>query len=115
MPGEYTKTGEYIRVAHGSRWGIGIYFSPSLQYSDSYSFKDSLGYSKMFVSLALLGKPYDCSNLKKDKISLYDRWNVPGYDSHISPNGNEYVIFDSAQVLPTFLITYSQAYSTLDK
>lgn len=30
----------------------------------------------------------------------------PGYDSHISPKGNELVIFDPDQILPRYIITF---------
>lgn len=29
-----------------------------------------------------------------------------GYDSHVSPKGNEVVVFEKDQILPRYIITY---------
>ncbi|KAH3763551.1 guanylate-binding protein [Pelomyxa schiedti] len=77
-------------------WGAGIYFSefPSL----------SMGYvrsgSKFLLAQVLLGKPFLCTD-RMDGAAK-----VPGYDSHISPDKTEIIIFDSDQILPYYVIHY---------
>lgn len=46
----------------------------------------------------LLGKPKDITHRIDGQPC------TPGYDSHIAQGGNEWVLFDEAQVLPCYLI-----------
>jgi hypothetical protein len=62
----------------------------------------------MFVSLVLMGNSY--------RADFGDAWESfirpkKGFHSHMSPTGNQYIVFDAAQTLPFFLITYSTAYN----
>ncbi|KAL0487610.1 PARP4 [Acrasis kona] len=98
------KTG-FLRSKIGSStdkgfYGSGFYFSenPSL----------SMGYSRsntsMLLCMVLVGKAYRCQyDLGCDKKQ--------GYDSHVAPDGSsEVIIFDPAQVLPCYRLTYSSEY-----
>jgi len=77
-------------------WGKGIYVSPMASYSLSYM----RGNRGLFLVSVLMGK--------SAVLSQYERMDGqpvrPGYDSHIAENGNEFVLFDEAQVLPCYLI-----------
>jgi len=74
-------------------YGRGIYLSPNPGLS--------LGYTqggKMLVCSVLMGKIYKCPG-RMDGQPL-----KKGYDSHESPCGQEYIIFNCCQVLPCYVI-----------
>lgn len=48
----------------------------------------------------MTGKVYKCPGLMNGAPL------VPGYHSHISPDGTEIVIFDTKQILPTYIVHY---------
>eukprot|EP00808_Paulinella_micropora_P005498 g5708.t1 len=103
-PGDVTKEGEEIRVSSGSLHGQGIYLSPSFLKAHTYAHHDRKGVLCMFASLALPGKPYQVENYE-----MYDSPQVKdGFDSHISPDGREFIVFAPSQVLPCLLLTYHE-------
>lgn len=77
-------------------YGCGLYFS---EYTST-----SLGYNKggnrMLLSKVLLGTPYACPG-RMDGAPIQ-----PGFDSHLSPCGQEVVIYDNAQILPCYILHY---------
>ena len=85
-------------------FGNGIYMSPHYKIANNYSSN-----SQVFVCLSLPGKRYtakDYSACVNDVgISL-----KAGYDSHISPNGTEWVFFQSCQLLPCYLININRVH-----
>ena len=109
-PGDVmNKIGDTLQVRSGSRWGRGIYLSPdpmfSIHYTD-YTLQNEakrLAGRKLFVCAVLRGRPYHCTT------SIFDAYmnqSDPhqGYDSNTSPSEWEYVLFDSAQVLPLYIL-----------
>jgi hypothetical protein len=56
---------------------------------------------KIIVCAALLGRPHllDWKGTRRGQSQVED-----GYDSHISPSRLEYVTFDSAQLLPLYVL-----------
>jgi hypothetical protein len=54
-----------------------------------------------FVLLAVMtGKVYKCPGLMNGAPLM------KGYHSHVSPNGTEIVIFNTRQILPTYIVHY---------
>ena len=92
---------DHLSANSGDRgwYGAGIYFSENPG--------TSLGYGKaLILSWVLPGKVYNCTQ-REDGIDLKD-----GYDSHgFGPDKKGYyeeiVIFNSDQILPTYVINYS--------
>lgn len=85
-----------VKVAHGSRFGKGIYTSPDISYAGRYS------QGKLIVCAVLLGKPYQFTGAAGSGSGGCHE----GFDSHIAAAGKEYVVFDSACCLPIFLLEY---------
>eukprot|EP00667_Euglena_gracilis_P008480 EG_transcript_8582 len=88
-----------VEVACGSRYGQGIYLSPSADFSIHYC----RGGCKLLVCAVLLGKQWTCKG-GESGMAFCTR----GYDSHVSPCGTELVLFNEAQVLPCFVIHYRE-------
>jgi len=83
-----------VTHATDSGWyGRGIYLSPTASYSMAYS--DD---GRLIVCAVLMGKVFRCMS-RLDGAGLQ-----PNSDSHESPDGQEYVMFDAGQVLPLFVI-----------
>jgi len=77
-------------------WGKGIYVSPVASYSVSYM----RGNRGLFLVSVIMGKSVELGNHER----MDGQPARPGYDSHIAERGNEYILFDEAQVLPCYLI-----------
>lgn len=102
------QTGEPLPVRCGSTYGLGIYSSPSAEFSLSYSgteaqptAPDGFWGLKLFVCATLMGRPA--------RMSRFDCWwqrsePYPGAHSHVGNNEYEYVVFNSAQILPCYVI-----------
>ena len=85
-----------VQVAHGSRYGTGIYVSPQINFSLHYS----RGEGRLLIVAVLPGKKHVCHG---------NKWSynlTTGYDSHVSPCGKELVLFKAVQVLPCMVIHY---------
>jgi len=99
VPGEETG----VAIASGSRYGQGVYLSPDPDFSLHYC----RGQGRLLVCAVLLGRPWvvhtDVSGVRECR---------PGHDSHISPCGKEYVLFNAAQVLPCFVIHHRERSAT---
>ena len=96
--------GDILQVRCGSTWGQGIYSSPEPRYSMNYSddsdpsFKRIPG-QKLIVCAILRGKAYTCSNYFRNLTTPFE-----DYDTHVSPSGFEYVVFNSSQLLPLYVL-----------
>ena len=96
--------GDILQVRCGSTWGKGIYTSPEPRYSMSYSdstdpsFKRIPG-QKIIVCAILRGRAYNCSAYLRNLTSTFE-----DYDSHVSPYGFEFVVFNSSQLLPLYVL-----------
>lgn len=84
-------------------YGAGIYFSEFPNISEGYA----VGSNQLLLCKVLPGKSYECPHTRQ----MNDAPLEPGYDSHIveaddSGRGKMLVIFDSSQILPTYIIHY---------
>ncbi|KAI8963799.1 hypothetical protein F5Y11DRAFT_130180 [Daldinia sp. FL1419] len=92
----------------GSTYGRGIYSSPSADFALSYTGNACQATKpneyfgiKLFVCATIMGRTAD--------VYREDNWRdqgraYPGADSHISNRGLEYIVFNSAQILPIYVI-----------
>ncbi|KAH8919258.1 hypothetical protein BT69DRAFT_1284978 [Atractiella rhizophila] len=114
LPGQKTTDGEH-QVRCGSTWGRGIYSSPDPSYSFSYADHTAAsqrrlpGY-KVVVAACLMGKRYQLKAGEYMRTS--SRTRSATYDSHVSPSKLEYVVFNSAQLLPILVLHIDHADST---
>ncbi|KAG8983338.1 hypothetical protein FRB90_006116 [Tulasnella sp. 427] len=89
-------------------YGVGTYTSPDLPYTVSYSdhtikAPKLLPGQKVIVCAALMGRRYQVrlggiSELRRNPDLL------KGYDSHVSPSGDEYVVFNPEHLLPLYVL-----------
>ena len=59
---------------------------------------------RLLVCVAVLGRIYHCSDY------IHGASLQAGFNSHMSPDGREYVLFDAAQVLPVLLLHLQPTY-----
>lgn len=78
-----------------ARYGCGIYLSPDPDVAQGYAAD-----GKMLVCAVLMGRIYTCPEVMEGVGCRR------GYDSHMSPCGEELVLFDAAQVLPCYLVVF---------
>jgi len=81
-------------------FGRGIYFSLYSDYAMWYS--EERGSDQVLLCSLLPGLTYQC----QERMDGGDR--QPGFDSHYSPKGHEIIVFESSQILPRYIITFSQ-------
>ncbi|KAI1402116.1 ADP-ribosylation [Hypoxylon fuscum] len=108
-PGERKPgTGEEHEVRCGATYGRGIYSSPDPNFALSYT--DYLCHAtkpneffgiKLLVCATLMGRS---AYMTRD-----DNWRTqskpyPGADSHVANRDLEYIVFDTAQILPVYVI-----------
>ncbi|GAM17278.1 hypothetical protein SAMD00019534_004530 [Acytostelium subglobosum LB1] len=92
-----------VKHATDSGWyGKGIYFSEFPEYSIGY-ISDC---SKILLCKVLLGKSYKCSGLITGQPCQ------TGYTSHLSPDEKELVIFHPDQILPAYIVHYTNENAT---
>ncbi|KAL6052497.1 Low molecular weight neuronal intermediate filament [Balamuthia mandrillaris] len=92
--------GKGLNIQHATDtgyWGKGIYLSPNAGMSVGYC----RGGKKLLICSVLMGRPFQCKEL------IHGQPLKPGYDSHKAPGGQEWIIFNPAQVLPCYLITFA--------
>jgi len=80
-------------------YGEGIYFSEYASYSMAYA-----GCNKILLCKVLIGRAYTMASIQTGAPQ------VDGYDSHVSPDGKEIVIFSPDQILPCYVIHFEQKY-----
>ncbi|KAK6168972.1 hypothetical protein SNE40_020113 [Patella caerulea] len=85
-----------FKQTHGSKYGNGVYFSEYPTYSMGYI----QGATKLLLCQVLLGKSYTCTALRSSSQV------EPGYDSHISADKKELVVFDTNRILPCYIVHY---------
>ncbi|KAL8622378.1 hypothetical protein ACOMHN_041706 [Nucella lapillus] len=78
-------------------YGAGVYFSEYPAYSMGYI----SGGQKLLLCQVLPGKTYQCTKL------IMGAKRQDGYDSHMSPNKKELVIFHSRRILPCYVVYFS--------
>ncbi|KAJ4489940.1 hypothetical protein J3R30DRAFT_3278078 [Lentinula aciculospora] len=104
----HPQTGTPLPVRCGSTYGRGIYSSPSSAFSLAYSGLQceatkpgGISGLKLLVCATILGRHV--------QMSRNDNWKeqskpYPGSDSHIANSGQEYIVFDNAQILPCYVV-----------
>eukprot|EP00455_Lapot_gusevi_P019645 TRINITY_DN2097_c0_g11_i1.p1 TRINITY_DN2097_c0_g11~~TRINITY_DN2097_c0_g11_i1.p1 ORF type:complete len:311 (+),score=66.63 TRINITY_DN2097_c0_g11_i1:89-934(+) len=85
-----SNTGDY------GYFGKGFYFSEFVCTSMGYNQNQS----SLLLSKVLIGRQYKCPDMMEGAPLM------PGYDSHLSPDGTEVVIFDNTQILPCYIVHY---------
>lgn len=109
LPGGHDPiTGGEHAVRCGSTYGKGIYTSPDPNFSHMYTngertnwSKKSIGGRKMFVCAQLMGRSVAVGSEQRGATEAFMQ-----ADSHVSSNQLEYIVFDSAMVLPCYVIHY---------
>ncbi|KAJ3754860.1 hypothetical protein EV360DRAFT_73355 [Lentinula raphanica] len=101
-------TGSPLPVRCGSTYGRGIYSSPSSAFSLAYSGAQCQATKpggipglKLLVCATIMGRHV--------RMTRQDNWRhqskpSPGSDSHIANDGQEYIVFDNAQILPCYVV-----------
>lgn len=101
-------THEVVGVRCGNTYGKGIYSSPDPEFALSYSTwdahrtrADEIPGFKLIVCATLMGRPAT--------VFRGDNWReqnkpYPGADSHVSNEGQEYIVFSAARILPCYVI-----------
>ena len=84
-----------LPISDSGWYGRGIYLSPDAATSIHYC----RGGGKLLVCATIPGRSYRCKELTGKGCKV-------GYHSHLSPYGDEIVLFDSAQVLPLYVIHF---------
>ncbi|CAF2647703.1 unnamed protein product [Rotaria sp. Silwood2] len=90
-----------IKILDSGYFGRGIYQGFAADYAIHYAefYKHS---DEIMLSAVLPGRSYV---VKKDG-EKFGRQCEPGFNSHISPEVKEIVLFQSAQILPMFIIRF---------
>jgi hypothetical protein len=107
-PGDiHPGTGEPLPVRCGSTYGRGIYSSPSPSFALSYTpwaekiTASDIAGMKLIVCATLMGRA--------SAVFGHDNWRDlsiarEGADSHVGNQEQEYIVFDSAQILPCYVV-----------
>ncbi|KAG6832853.1 hypothetical protein H0H87_000207 [Tephrocybe sp. NHM501043] len=114
VPGEKTVEGTKVEVRCGSTWGrtiaqagskgiVDFCLGKNLYVLESPSsfcpqFTDTGPYHKI-VCAVLMGRRRFMTESYRRRATLEE-----GYDSHVSPSKSEYIVFNSAQVLPLYVL-----------
>ncbi|KAI3383281.1 hypothetical protein SNEBB_009976 [Seison nebaliae] len=91
------KSKKFYHATDSGYWGGGVYFSEYPNYSMSYI----KGATKILLCQVLLGKSYLCQQQMNGKSLM------SGFDSHMSPNKKELIIFKTSQILPQYIVYYN--------
>jgi hypothetical protein len=79
-----------VHVAvNGSSYGLGIYSSPNIGVALSY------GKERLFVCAIIMDQTLAC-----DRGTMRGKGVAKGYTSHQSPSGEEWIVFNSSQIVP---------------
>eukprot|EP01087_Luapelamoeba_hula_P013060 TRINITY_DN3710_c0_g1_i1.p1 TRINITY_DN3710_c0_g1~~TRINITY_DN3710_c0_g1_i1.p1 ORF type:complete len:336 (+),score=63.11 TRINITY_DN3710_c0_g1_i1:506-1513(+) len=87
-----------VEVLDDGFFGKGIYFSLYSDYALWYS--EERQSDQILLCKLVRGNSYQCSG-RMDGAGQHD-----GADCHYSPKGNEIILFDPAQVVPRYIITF---------
>lgn len=90
-----------LKHTSGTRYGRGIYVTPNPGLSSLYASDNYL-----FICVVLPGKSYKVSCMEDDEFKLWGSKLKKGYDSHISVDRSQLVLFHEGQVLPCFILHY---------
>lgn len=104
-------TGVDNAILCGASFGIGIYSSPSVSFASYYA-KDNehdgdwrnpadVPGLRIVVCATLMGRPVQVT---RDATRRTEGLFSQSADSHISPNGLEYIVFSEAQIIPCYVL-----------
>lgn len=106
LPGKSKHTSRFR-----SHWGPGIYCSPYGTYSYTYGHRWDSGTGgtmldpeasvAIFVCAVARGRPFQCEKAKIEKYTGLEE----GFDSHISHNQCEWIVFDQERIIPLCLLS----------
>jgi hypothetical protein len=104
-------TGVENEIACGASFGIGIYSSPSIDFASTYAYDNTRSGEwrnpadvpgmRIVVCATLMGRPIQVSREDTRRTEGISDQNA---DSHVSPNGLEYIVFDEAQIIPCYVL-----------
>ncbi|XP_071112947.1 protein mono-ADP-ribosyltransferase PARP14-like isoform X2 [Haliotis cracherodii] len=96
--GGFKKPGDpgFAAKTDAGYYGSGVYFSEYPEYSMGYI----AGAQKILLSQVILGEVFHCKGLMNGAPLQ------SGYDCHTSPDGKELIIFDTACILPCYIVHY---------
>jgi hypothetical protein len=102
-PDMLTKMSGKISTLDQGFFGRGIYHGFAADYAIHYAehYKES---NEILLSMVLPGRSY----IVKKGGEKYGQAREPGFDSHISPESKEIVLFESRQILPLFIIRFKR-------
>jgi hypothetical protein len=112
LPGEQIgDTGKALAIRCGSTFGQGIYSSPDPMYASMYLEYDSIEHGavrqpadvpgmRLLVCAVLMGRPMERFSTQRHLGGLFS----DHAHSHVSPNQMQYVVFDSAQIIPVYVL-----------
>lgn len=113
IPGQKIgRTGAQNFITCGASFGVGIYSSPHFMYAARYADHSQGGWGewnnpadipgfRVLVCATLMGRPMEVTrDATRRTHGLFDE----KADSHISPNECEYIVFDSAQIIPCYVL-----------
>lgn len=112
IPGQKIgQTGRENEITCGASFGIGIYSSPSIAFASAYAYDDTrngewrnpadvpgLG---IVVCATLMGRPLEVS---RENTRWTEGLADSQADSHGSPNGLDYIVFEAAQIIPCYVL-----------
>jgi len=117
VPGsDIGSTGTVLNIRSGASYGVGVYSSPdpavAMNYGDRYYgaalSEGSSVYKvhhtpglKLLVCATLMGRPATVSRSETRRTTDIL---VGSAHSHVSPCGSEYIVFDSAQIIPCYIL-----------
>jgi hypothetical protein len=112
LPGaEIGRSGIKLGVRCGSTFGAGIYSSPDPKYASSYTTygtgeialarpSDVPG-MRLVICATLMGRPLDATRQQAHGVTRPVNEKA---HSHVSMSGLEYIVFDSAQIIPCYVL-----------
>jgi hypothetical protein len=112
VPGQKIgQTGQENKIACGASFGVGIYSSPSIAFASSYAYDDTRNGEwrspaevpglRIVVCATLMGRPVQVSRAATRRTKGLSHEQA---DSHVSPNELEYIVFDTAQIIPCYVL-----------
>ncbi|KAG6917221.1 hypothetical protein DXG01_003335 [Tephrocybe rancida] len=101
VPGQQTVDGEKVHVRCGSTWGmVGQRFYTDVTTAGiKQRGRRLLPGQKLIVCAVVMGRRRLMTETRR-----YIPTVEPGFDSHVSPSQLEYIVFNSAQVLPLYVL-----------
>lgn len=118
-------TGRFVNIHAGASYGVGIYSSPDPLFASSYTGvyggsglgldritrPSDLPGMRLLVCATLMGRALEVARSTARRVTeILDET----ANSHVSPCGMEYIVFDSMQIIPCYVRTYYQLPNSLN-